>query len=34
MIVRYLIELRDVKEFVSIIVKYLIELRDIRSLLR
>ena len=34
MIVRFLIELRNVKEFVSIIVKYLIELRDIRSLLR
>ena len=34
MIVRFLIELRDVKEFVSIIVKCLIELRAIRNLLR
>ena len=34
MIVRFLIELRDVKEFVSIIVRCLIELRAIKSLLR
>ena len=31
MIVRFLIDLRDVKEFVSIIVRYLIELKSCKG---
>ena len=31
MIVRFLIELRDVKEFVSIIVRFLIELKSCKG---